>query len=94
MIFSRDFNCLWAFEVHFKFNVFCGIDLSGFDEFRNLIHVCVDAWLDLGTKPQNKKKRATKHQMQYHFIHGESSFLRWSAHNYYYYNYYHWRFVC
>lgn len=55
MIFSRDFNCLWAFEVHFKFNVFCGIDLSGFDEFRNLIHVCVDAWLDLGSKPQNKK---------------------------------------
>ena len=42
MIFSRDFNCLWAFEVHFKFNVFCGIDLSGFDEFCNLIHVCVD----------------------------------------------------
>lgn len=60
MIFSRDFNCLWAFEVHFKFNVFCGIDLSGFDEFRNLIHVCVDAWLDLGTKPQNKKKTRNK----------------------------------
>ena len=60
MIFSRDFNCLWAFEVHFKFNVFCGIDLSGFDEFRNLIHVCVDAWLDLGTKPQNKKKPRNK----------------------------------
>ena len=89
MIFSRDFNCLWAFEVHFKFNVFCGIELSGFDEFRNLIQVCVDAWLDLGSKLQNKKKRATKNQNHCHFLHGETSFLNWLTQQLNYYTFYH-----